>query len=171
MQPAVDVTYSGETAAVHDTWFGGYLGGTAIVDRPVALAADGGPGPVLELGIGTGRVALPLAERGVDVHGVDGSEAMVAQLRAKPGGDADRLIVRLRRFDLVAQRYTSKYLVVEDGRARHLKVRFRHAWPSELDLMARIAGLRLRERACGWGGEPFTGSSPSHVSVYERPTN
>jgi hypothetical protein len=81
MQPADDVTYSGETAAVYDTWFGGYLGGTAIVDRLVALAGDGGPGPVLELGIGTGRVALPLAERGVDVHG---SEAMVAQLR--PGG-------------------------------------------------------------------------------------
>ena len=82
-----DVTYSGETAAVYDAWFGGYLGGAPIVDRLVELAAAGGPGPVLELGIGTGRVALPLAERGVEVHGVDGSEAMVAQLRAKPGGD------------------------------------------------------------------------------------
>jgi hypothetical protein len=81
----------------------------------------------------------------------------------------DRLIVRFRKFDLVAQRYTSNYLVVEDGRARHLKVRFGYAWPSELDLMARMAGLRLKERACGWGGDPFTGSSPSHVSVYERP--
>jgi SAM-dependent methyltransferase len=249
MQPADDVTYSGENAAVYDTWFGGYLGGTAIVDRLVQLAADGGPGPVLELGIGTGRVALPLAERGVEVHGVDGSEAMVAQLRSKPGGDDipvtigdfsdvpvegpfalifvaagsffelpsqeaqvrcfenaacrlrpgglfafdslvpdagrsasgedmrlipnadDRMIVRFRTFDLVAQRYTSNYLVVEDGRARHLKVRFRYAWPSELDLMARMAGLRLKERTYGWGGEPFTGSSPSHVSVYERPTS
>lgn len=247
MQPADDVTYSGETAAVYDTWFGSYLGSTAIVDRLVELAADGGPGPVLELGIGTGRVALPLAERGVEVHGVDGSEAMVAQLRAKPGGDDipvtmgdfsdvpvegpfalifvaagsffelpsqeaqvrcfenvarrlrpgglfafdslvpdagrsaggedmrliptadDRLIVRFRTFDLVAQRYTSNYLVVEDGRARHMKVQFRYAWPSELDLMARMAGLRLKERACGWGGEPFTGSSASHVSVYELP--
>ncbi len=239
--------YSGETAAVYDAWFGGYLGTAPIVDRLVALAADGGPGPVLELGIGTGRVALPLAERGVEVHGVDGSQAMVAELRAKPGGDEipvtmgdfsdvpvegpfalifvaagsffelpsqeaqvrcfqnvarrlrpggmfafdglvpdasrsaggedmrliptpeDRMIVRFRTFDLAAQRYTSTYLVVEDGRAHHLKVHFRFAWPSELDLMARMAGLRLKERTAGWGGEPFTGSSRSHVSAYERP--
>ena len=247
VQPT-DAMYGGETAAVYDTWFGGYLGGAALVDRLVELAADGGPGPVLELGIGTGRVALPLAERGVEVHGVDGSEAMVAQLRAKPGGrsipvtmgdfsdvpvegqfalifvaagtffelpsqetqlrcfanvarrlrpgglfafdslvpDAvrsaggedmrlipsadDRLIMRFRKFDFVAQRYTSNYVVIEDGRARHLTVQFRYAWPSELDLMARMAGLRLRERVSGWDGGPFTGSSPSHVSVYERPT-
>ena len=245
--PPADVTYSGETAAVYDAWFGGYLGGAPIVDRLVELAAAGGPGPVLELGIGTGRVALPLAERGVEVHGVDGSEAMVAQLRAKPGGEDiavtmgdfsdvpaegpfalifvaagtffelpsqeaqvrcfanvarrllpgglfafdslvpdtarsaggedmrliptsdDRLIVRFRTFDFVAQRYTSNYLVVEDGRSRHVKVQFRYAWPSELDLMAQMAGLRLKERVSGWGGEPFTGSSASHVSVYERP--
>jgi SAM-dependent methyltransferase len=246
MQPA-DL-YSGETAAVYDTWFGDYLGRAAIVDRLVELAKDGGPGPVLELGIGTGRVALPLAERGVEVHGVDGSEAMVAQLRAKPGGadipvtmgdfsdvpvegpfalifvaagsffelpsqeaqvrcfenvarrlrpggvfafdslipDAgrsaagedvrliptteDRMIVRFRTFDLAAQRYTSTYLVVEDGQARHVKVQFRFAWPSELDLMARMAGLRLKERTADWSGEPFTASSRSHVSVYEHPT-
>ncbi len=248
MPPADDVTYSGETAAVYDAWFGGYLGGAPIVDRLVELAADGGPGPVLELGIGTGRVALPLAERGVEVHGVDSSEAMVAQLRAKPGGDAipvtigdfsevpvdgpfalifvaagsffelpsqeaqvrcfenvarrlrpgglfafdslvpdagrgaggedmrliptsdARLIVRFRKFDFVAQRYTSDYVVFEDGLARHMKVQFRYAWSGELDLMARMAGLRLRERVSGWRGEPFTTSSPSHVSVYERPT-
>jgi SAM-dependent methyltransferase len=247
MQPGDDVTYGTETAAAYDDWFGGYLGGAPIVDRLVELAADGGPGAVLELGIGTGRVALALLERGLEVHGVDGSEAMVAQLRAKPGGDDipvtigdfsevpvegsfalvfvaagtffelpsqeaqvrcfahvarrlrpgglfafdalvpdagrgagaddmrvipssdDRLIVRFRTFDFVAQRYTSDYLVVEDGRARHVKVRFRYAWPSELDLMARMAGLRLKERVGGWHGEPFTGSSPSHVSVYERP--
>ena len=245
--PPVDVTYSGETAAVYDAWFGGYLAGAAIVDRLVQLAADGGPGPVLELGIGTGRVALPLAERGVEVHGVDGSQAMIAQLRAKPGGDDipvsigdfsdvpadgpfalifvaagtffelpsqeaqvrcfanvarrlrpgglfafdslvpdagrgaggedmrllptsdDRLIMRFRKFDFVEQRYTSNYLVVEDGITRHMKVQFRYAWPSELDLMAQMAGLRLKERVSSWGGEPFTGSSRSHVSVYERP--
>lgn len=249
MQPTDHDLYSGETAALYDAWFGGYLGVAPIVDRLVQLAADGGPGPVLELGIGTGRVALPLAERGVEVHGVDGSQAMVAQLRSKPGGEdipvtmgdfsdvpvkgpfalifvaagsffelpsqeaqvrcfenvarrlrpgglfafdslvpdagrsaggedmrliptsEDRLIVRFRRFDLAAQRYTSTYLVVEEGHARHMKVQFRFAWPSELDLMARMAGLRLKERTSGWGGEPFTGSSPSHVSVYERPTD
>jgi SAM-dependent methyltransferase len=182
-----------------------------------------------------------------EVHGLDGSEAMVAQLRAKPGSDQipitmgdfrdvpveglfalifvaagsffelpsqeaqvrcfenvarrlrpgglfafdvvvpeagrgtgaedmrlipttdHRLIMRFRKFDLVAQRYTSNYLVVEDGRARHMKVQFRYAWPSELDVMARMAGLRLKERSAGWQGEPFTASSPSHVSIYERP--
>ncbi len=55
------------------------------VDRLAELA---GPGPALELGIGTGRVALPLAARGVEVHGIDASTAMVERLRAKPGGEA-----------------------------------------------------------------------------------
>lgn len=245
MQSSDAVTYADEAADVYDAWFGGYLGAAPVVDRLAQLAAGGGP--ALELGIGTGRVALPLAERGVEVHGVDASEAMVRQLRAKPGGDRipvtmgdfsevpaegpfglifvvagsffelasqeaqvrcfenaarrlrpggvfafdglvpdagrsagdqdmrlipssdERLIVRFRKFDLVAQTYTSNYLVVEDGAARHLKVRFRYAWPSELDLMARLAGLRLRERSSSWLGEPFTGTSPSHVSIYERP--
>jgi SAM-dependent methyltransferase len=249
MQPTDHDLYSGQTAAAYDAWFGAYLGTAALVDRLVQLAADGGPGPVLELGIGTGRVALPLTQRGLKVHGVDGSQAMIAQLRAKPGGEDipvtigdfsevpvegpyalifvaagsffelpsqeaqvrcfenvarrlrpgglfafdslvpdtgrstggedmrlipttdDRLIVRFRKFDLAAQRYTSTYLVVEDGRARHMNVKFRYAWPSELDLMARIAGLRLKQRVSSWTGEPFTGSSPSHVSVYERPTD
>jgi SAM-dependent methyltransferase len=72
-----------------------------------------GRGPILELGIGTGRISLPLAERGIEVHGID-------------------------------------------------------AWPSELDLMARLAGLRLRARFGGWGREPFTAASQSPVSVYER---
>jgi SAM-dependent methyltransferase len=241
-------TYADDKADVYDDWFGGYLGTVPVVDRLADLAAIGGAGPVLELGIGTGRVALPLARRGIDVHGIDASQAMVAQLRAKPGGDripvttgdfsevfaagpfalvfvvagsffelqtqeaqvrcfqnvarhllpgglfvldalvpdvrrgvgeqdvrvipspAGRLMVRFRTFDPSEQRYSSDYLVVEAGVARHVKVDFRYAWPSELDLMARLAGLRLKWRTGSWRGEPFTASSPSHVSVYERPT-
>jgi SAM-dependent methyltransferase len=249
MQPNDRLSYTEETADVYDAWFGDYLDAAPAVDRLASLATLNGPGPVLELGIGTGRVALPLVARGLDVHGVDASEAMVAQLRAKPGGmdipvtigdfsemptagafalifvvagsffelpsqeaqvrcfenvarrlrpgglfaihglvpDAsrsagdqdirliptgdDRLMVRFRKFDLVEQRYTSNYLVAEGGAARHLKVQFRYAWPSELDLMARLAGLRLQERSASWSGEPFTSSSPSHISIYERPAS
>jgi SAM-dependent methyltransferase len=239
-------SYADEFADVYDVWFGGYLGTAPAADRLAALAASVDPGPILELGIGTGRVALPLAELGLDVHGIDASPAMVAQLRAKPGGDRipvvlgdfsevapdgefalvyvvagtffelqsqeaqvrcfrnvarhlrpdglfamdallpdasrsagdqdirmiptddDRLMVRFRNFDPAEQRYSSHYLVVHGGTARHVRVAFRYAWPSELDLMARLAGLRLRERTGTWRGEPFTSSSRSHVSVYER---
>lgn len=80
--------------------------------------------------------ALPLSTRGVPVHGIDISSAMVAKLREKPGSDA------------VAP--------------------YRYVWPSELDLMARIAGMTLRERWSDWNREPFTGESRKHVSVWEK---
>jgi SAM-dependent methyltransferase len=232
--------YDEWVAQFYDTWFSDWLDSAGTVERLVELA---GPGPVLELGIGTGRVALPLRERGVDVHGIDASPAMVARLRAKPGGDAipvtigdftevslaprfslvyvtagsffelqsqeaqlrcfqsvaghlvpgglfvldglvpdesqqamkvipsrsSQLVLRVRDVDRVAQRYVSYYLVVADHGTRFFSVPFRYAWPSELDLMARFAGLRLRERTAGWKGEPFIASSASHVSVYEAP--
>lgn len=236
-------TYADDRADVYDDWFGGYLGTAPVVERLAELARIAGPGPALELGIGTGRVALPLAEHGIEVHGVDYSEAMVARLRAKPGGEAipvtlgdfsappprgpfalvfvvagsffelpsqdaqvrcfenvaqrlqpgglfvldalvpnvggdrnmrvipttaDRLIVRFRDVEPVEQRYTSSYLVVDGGLARHMTVDFRYAWPSELDLMARLAGLHLRERTGSWNGEPFTAASTTHVSIYEH---
>jgi SAM-dependent methyltransferase len=210
------------------------------------LAELGGAGPVLELAIGTGRVALPLAERGMAVHGIDASPAMVARLRAKPGGDAipvtvgdfadvgvegtfslvfvvfntffalltqdhqlrcfanvadhldaggvfviEAFVPDLARFDrdqrvgvfdigaesvhldasrhdLATQRVSSRHLVLSEQGTRVLPVEIRYAWPSELDLMARLAGLRLRQRWGGWQKEPFTSSSPSHVSVYEK---
>lgn len=204
-------------------------------------------GPVLELAIGTGRIALPLMARGVPVDGIDLSPDMVAQLRAKPGGDklkvmigdfADvgvsgtyRLIyvvfntlfnlltqddqvrcfenvathltddglflveamspgsfyrlpndqyvnaeaigvdyVRLdvARHDPVTQLLEESHVTLSDNGVRLNPIVTRYAWPSELDLMGRIAGLSLKERWSGWKREPFTGSSSRHVSIYGR---
>jgi SAM-dependent methyltransferase len=212
------------------------------VDFLVELA---GTGRALELGIGTGRIALPLAQRGVPVHGIDMSKAMVARLRAKPGGDEIGVTIGdfataavdgtfsvaylvyntilnlttqaaqvacfrnvaahlepggsfvvevevpgLRRlppgesilafyvtetswgideYDVVAQGLTSHHFEIVDGRAEQLSIPFRYAWPAELDLMAELAGMRLRERGGGWAREPFTGDSRTHVSVWETP--
>jgi SAM-dependent methyltransferase len=211
------------------------------------LAHLAGPGPALELAIGTGRIALPLAARGIRVDGVDISPAMVDQLRAKPGGDqlsvtigdfADvpvpgtyRLIFvvwntlfnlltqddqvrcfenvathltddgafvveafvpaflyRLRnnqyveaeaiavdevqldvlRHDAATQRLEESHVSLSRAGVRLHPVVQRYAWPSELDLMARLAGLRLKGRWGGWDREPFTASSSAHVSVYGR---
>jgi SAM-dependent methyltransferase len=211
------------------------------------LAQLAGPGPVLELAIGTGRIALPLAARGIRVDGVDLSPAMIAQLRAKPGGDeiavtvgnfADvpvpgtyRLIFvvwntlfnlltqdeqvrcfenvaahltadgsfvveafvpaflyRLRhdqyvdaeairvdevrldvlRHDMATQRIEESHISLSSAGVRLNPVVQRYAWPSELDLMARIAGLRLQDRWGGWTREPFNATSSTHVSVYGR---
>jgi SAM-dependent methyltransferase len=217
----------------------------AVVDPVVDfLAALAGQGAALELGIGTGRIALPLAQRGIRVHGVDLSEAMVARLRAKPG--AERVNVTIGDFasTTVEGRFTVAYLVfntimnltTQDGQvacfqnvAAHLEpggcfvievgvpalqrlppgetvrpfdvtpthlgfdeydvasqglishhysvidgnldvgsIPFRYVWPSELDLMARLAGMTLRERWGGWKREPFTSDSAKHVSVWEK---
>jgi Methyltransferase domain len=215
---------------------------TPVVELLADLAGDGG---ALEFGIGTGRIALPLAARGVRVAGIDSSEAMVARLRAKPGGDAievavgdfahtrvgggfavvylvfntifnlvtqddqvacfenaaaqlgggGRFVIEtgvpdLQRlpvgqtivpfhagpdglgfdvYDVVTQRFSSQHYVFEDGRVEASPVEFRYAWPAELDLMARLAGLRLEARWAGWRREPFTSLSRAHVSVYAKP--
>jgi SAM-dependent methyltransferase len=212
-----------------------------VVDFLAALAGDGA---ALEFGIGTGRIALPLAERGVRVHGIDLSEAMVARLRTKPGsndidvtiGDfatttvegtfsvaylvfntimnlttQDEQVACFRNaaahlepggyfvievgvpglqrlppgetvraftvtptrlgfdeFDVVSQGVISHHYWVEDGRLENVSMPFRYVWPSELDLMARIAGMTLRERWSGWKREPFTSESTTHVSVWEK---
>ncbi|WP_181780966.1 class I SAM-dependent DNA methyltransferase [Pseudonocardia pini] len=201
------------------------------------LAALGGR--ALEFAVGTGRIALPLRARGVEVHGIDLSAAMVAQLRAKPGG-ADLPVVvgdytstRVPgEFDLVYLVYnTIGNVTTQDAQvatfanaARHLRpggcfvvetgvpqvrpgerfrvfrhdargvgydeydvddpaaqrmwshhvtdgvrrsIPFRYVWPAELDLMARLAGMRLRERWGWWDRSAFTGRSASHVSVWE----
>ncbi|GAB3138014.1 class I SAM-dependent methyltransferase [Micromonospora sonneratiae] len=216
---------------------------TATVD---VLAELAGGGRALELGVGTGRVAVPLARRGVAVHGIDLSRAMVARMRAKPGGDAigvtigdfattrvdgtfslvylvfntimnltaqeaqvacfrnvadhlepggrfvvEVMIPDLRKlpagqnvvpfhtsptrwafdlYDVATQTMSSNYVEVVDGRGRYRSIPFRYVWPAELDLMARLAGLRLHERWDGWARDPFTSDSAQHVSIWEKPT-
>ncbi len=212
------------------------------VDLLVELAAGG---RALELGIGTGRIALPLAARGVPVHGIELSNAMAARLHAKPGGGdigvaiGDFSTTRvegsfslaylvyntinnlttqseqvacfrnvaahlepggcfvievgvpgLRRlppgetfqvfsgsenywgideYDVANQGLISHHIESVDGKLARFSVPFRYVWPAELDLMAELAGMRLRERWSGWNREPFTSESTKHVSVWELP--
>ena len=218
----------------------------AVLDPAVDLLAGlAGDGAALELGVGTGRIALPLARRGVPVHGIDLSRAMVARLRAKPGGEAVSVTIgdfatttvdgtfslaylvfntimnlttqeaqaacfrnaaahlepggcfvievrvpELRRlpagqdvlpwhlgperwvlytYDVATQAMRGHYLEVTDGRGEYSTIPFRYVWPAELDLMAQLAGLRLRGRWDGWTREPFTSESRQHISVWEKP--
>jgi SAM-dependent methyltransferase len=213
-----------------------------VVDLLVELA---GNGRALELGVGTGRIALPLAQRGVPVHGIELSNAMAARLRTKPGGEEIAVTIGdfatttmdgtfavaylvfntimnlttqaaqvacfrnvaahlepggcfvievgvpelqrlppgetlrafhvsetrwgLDEYDVARQGLTSHHFEIVDGRLERLSIPFRYAWPAELDLMAQLAGMRLRERWSGWKREPFTSDSRKHVSVWEKP--
>jgi hypothetical protein len=147
----------------------------AVVDPAVQLLAElAGTGAALELGVGTGRIALPLSRRGVRVHGIDLSEAMLAQLQRLPPGEtvrpfavsADRL--GFDEYDVPAQGLVSHHYRVEDGALRVQAVPFRYVWPAELDLMARLAGLRLVHRWGDWDRSPFTAASGKHVSVWRK---
>jgi SAM-dependent methyltransferase len=216
----------------------------AVVEVLAELARHG---RALELGIGTGRIALPLARRGVAVHGIELSQAMAARLRAKPGGDAigvtigdfataradgtftiaylvfntimnlttqaaqvacfrnvaahlepggcfviEVMMPDLRRlpagqdvvpihvsstrwafdvYDIATQTMSSNYVVVAGDRGEYTSIPFRYVWPAELDLMAQLAGLRLRERWGGWARECFTSESRQHVSIWEKPAS
>lgn len=219
----------------------------AVVDPAVDFLADlAGEGGALELGVGTGRIALPLSRRGVRVHGVDLSPAMIAQLRAKPGADGigvtigdfataraggpfrliylvfntimslttqdeqvacfrnaaahlepggrfvvEVMVPELRRlppgqhvvplhvsstgwgydaYDIATQALSANYIRLIDGRAEHTVFPGRYVWPAELDLMARLAGMALRERWSDWQRTPFTGESTAHVSVWQKAT-
>ncbi len=198
----------------------------------------------LELGIGTGRIALPLSRKGIRVHGIDLSPQMVSRLREKPGGSdvdvtigdfatakvgrrfslaylvyntidnlttqdaqvacfcnvAEHLepegcfvieagVPQLQRlspgetvrafsvtpthlgfdeFDVATQRLTSHHYLLSNGSMEVVSIPFRYAWPAELDLMARIAGMRLRERWADWSREPFTSDSDAHISVWQK---
>ena len=216
------------------------------IDPTVDFLTDlAGDGPALEFAVGTGRIALPLAQRGVAVHGIDMSKAMVARMRAKAGGEDIGVTIgdfstttvegrfslvylvfntisnlttqaaqvacfrnaaahlqpggcfvievgvpSLRllppgetihaftvtenrwgfdEYDIANQRMTSHHFEIVDGRAERFAVPFRYAFPAEYDLMAELAGMRLRERWAGWEREPFTSESRSHVSVWEKP--
>jgi SAM-dependent methyltransferase len=217
----------------------------SVVDPAVDfLAGLADEGDALELGIGTGRIALPLAQRGVRVKGIDLSESMVERLRAKPGGAEIQVEIGDFATTTVAGSFTLAYLVFNtinnlttqdaqvacfENAAAHLEqggcfvievgvpglqrlppgetvrpfrvtptrlgfdeydiaaqglishhfrvvgdrlearsIPFRYVWPAELDLMARIAGLTLRERWSGWKREPFTSESTKHISVWEK---
>ena len=218
----------------------------AVVEPVVELLADlAGEGAALEFGIGTGRIALPLVERGIRVAGIDSSEPMVARLRSKPGGEridvaiGDFAAIRVKGefavvylvfntifnlvtqeaqiacfenaaahlrsggrfvietgvpdlqllplgqtiipfradpngvsfdvYDVVTQRFSSQHYRFSGAGVEAHPFEFRYAWPAELDLMARIAGLGLQDRWAGWRREPFTNLSRSHVSVYVKP--
>jgi SAM-dependent methyltransferase len=236
-------TYGERVADIYDDLYGDRQDTASMV---AFLEEKARGGRALELAIGTGRVALPLAARGIRVDGVDVSPAMVSKLRAKPGGEAisvtmgdfadvpvegryqlvylvfntlfalltqddqlrcfenvaghltddgvfvieafvpdlrrferdqhvgatavrvDQVQLEVSRHDAVAQRVDSSHVIFSGGGVRLYPVAVRYAWPSELDLMARVAGLRLVERWEGWTREPFRGTSDTHVSVYGR---
>jgi SAM-dependent methyltransferase len=235
-----------DVAARYDESEGETFESAAVAAVADFLADLAGDGAALELGIGTGRIALPLSRRGIRVHGIDLSTAMVARLRAKPGaehigvtiGDFATTAVEetfsvaylvfntimnlttqdeqvacfqnvaahlepggcfvievgvpeLQRlppgetfrpfhvsathlgfdeYDVAAQGLTSHhYHAGSDGTLEPSSIPFRYVWPAELDLMARLAGMTLRDRFSGWRGEPFTSESRKHVSVWERP--
>jgi SAM-dependent methyltransferase len=217
----------------------------AVVDPAVEFLAElAGEGSALELGVGTGRIALPLSQKGVPVHGIDLSPDMMAQLQAKPGAQDIAVTIgdfastkvdgtfklaylvfntisnltsqdqqvecfcnvarhlepggcfvielevpqlqrlppgeRFRPFtvspphlgidelDVATQLGVSHHYWVEDGGGGVFSMPFRYVWPSELDLMARIAGMRLRERWGSWTRKPFTSNSRNHISVWEK---
>jgi SAM-dependent methyltransferase len=244
---AGDEGYFGErVAAVYDEHSASMFDPAVVAPAVERLAELAGDGRVLEFAIGTGRIALPLAERGVSVVGIDNSEPMLARLREKAGAErieamvgdmaatrvdgefslvylvfntifnlatqdgqvacfenaaahlrsGGRFVIEARVpelqrlplgqtvlpwradpsgfsyyvYDVVSQGLSGQhYYVEEDGRLRPSPIEMRYAWPAELDLMARLAGMRLEHRWAGWDRQPFTGLSPAHVSVYAKP--
>ena len=236
-------TYGERVASVYDDWFP-----ACDPDAITFLAELVGKGKALELGVGTGRVALPLAAKGVAVHGVDVAESMIARLREKPDSQkvtvtlgnfadvpvdgefeliyvmfntifalttqeaqvrcfrnaaahlsksgafvleafvpdvarfgrgrvnwpttvtTDRVELDIGEHDSATQKVVSQKVVFTEGNVRLYPIQIRYAWPSELDLMAQVAGLRLRERWSGWRREPFNSESTKHISVYEWAT-
>ncbi|HKS11168.1 MAG TPA: class I SAM-dependent methyltransferase [Pyrinomonadaceae bacterium] len=233
-------TYGERMAGIYDEWFPDY--DSHAIDTLAELAQGG---KALELGVGTGRIALPLAAKGVEVHGIDAAESMLAQLRAKPGGEhvtvtqgnfaditvdgkfslvyivfntlfalttqdeqvqcfrsvaahlapggcfvVEAFVPDPRRFtggqvnwatrvtndlveldvghhDAASQRVVSQKVVFNEGNVHLYPLQIRYVWPSELDLMAQLAGLRLRERWSSWKRDSFTSESTKHISIYE----
>ena len=237
--------YFGEHVAARYDEAAAELFDPAVVDPAVAFLAElAGSGRALELGIGTGRIALPLAQRGVPVHGIEMSKAMASRLHEKPGGEDVGVTIgdfatatvegtfavayvifntignlttqtaqvacfrnvaahlepggcfvielgvpELQRlppgdtmrvfhtspthwgideYDVANQRLTSHHFELVDGRFQLSSMPFRYAWPAELDLMAELAGMMLRERWSDWSREPFTSDSKKHISVWEK---
>jgi SAM-dependent methyltransferase len=236
-------TYGERIAEIYDSFYDTFRKDAPAAIEFLAPLAKGRR--VLELGIGTGRIAIGLVERGVRMHGVDASPAMVEKLRSKPGGadipiemgnfanlkmggrfslifvafntffalltqddqvrcfqrvakrltpdgafvieafvpdltrfdhgqrtsttliSDDRTILEISQLDVAAQKVRAQHLVIDENGVHRYPVELRFSYPAELDLMARLAGMRLRERWGGWDRRPFTSESVSHVSVYE----
>ena len=182
--------YFGESVAARYDETAANLFEPAVLEPAVDFLAErAGSGRALELGIGTGRVALPLAARGIPVHGIELSRAMVARLRAKPGGDAIGITIgdfataeaegtftlaylprnTIMNLTTQAAQVACFHFRAIDGSIHLQSIPFRDVWPAELDLMAEVAGLVLSERWSGWEGQPFTNESREHVSVWEKP--
>ncbi|HWN99787.1 MAG TPA: class I SAM-dependent methyltransferase [Blastocatellia bacterium] len=241
MDEYITTTYGDHLAEVYDQWYGAYE--DAAIETLATLARGG---RALELGIGTGRIAVPLAARGIEVHGIDASSAMVAKLLARPGGDSigitmgdyadvdvegqfslifvvfntffalltqeeqvkcfrnvvdhltpggtfaieafvpdvtrfsggqnvrvhtitnERVDLQVAQHDPLRQHIKSQHIIFINNEARLYPVEVRYAWPSELDLMAQLAGLELRQRWGNWDQQEFNKNSEKHISVYER---
>ena len=235
-------TYGQSIADVYDDWHPG-----PKPEQLELLCHLAGDGPVLELGIGTGRLALPLASRGLQVHGIDASAAMLAKLQSKPGGEqvavtvgdfadfdlvqrfslvfvvfntlfvlpdqeaqlacfgavsrhllpggrflveafvpdpgrfdrgqrlsvvqvgVDEVRLECSRHDAGTQSVITQHVVLGGGQTTLYPVQIRYAWPSELDLMAKLAGLGLESRWDGWDRQPYTSSSFTTISVWKTP--
>jgi len=240
MKSYSDETYGERVAGVYDDWY------TDVDPHAIDLLAElAGTGQVLELGIGTGRIALPLAARNIDVSGIDVAQSMIDRLKEKAGSERidvhlgnfgdfrlaekfqliyvvfntiflltkqeaqvdcfrnvaahlsddgcfliEAFVPNLNRFqggqvnwaskvtdDVVeldvgqhnaaTQIVTAQKVVLTEGNVNLYPIQIRYAWPSELDLMAQLAGLRLRERWSSWQRTPFETDSGKHISVYE----
>lgn len=217
----------------------------AVIEPAVDFLADlAGGGEALEPGIGTGRIALPLSQKGIKVHGIDLSPDMISVLKKKPGADAigisqgdfattkvngsfqlvylvfntitnlttqdaqvecflnasghlkpggffviENFIPQLRllppgetirphrfshrgwnfdEYDVATQGLVSHHYKNVEGTFQGHSLPFRYVWPSELDLMARIAGMRLKARFDDWDRKPFTSESTKHISVWKK---
>jgi SAM-dependent methyltransferase len=239
------VRWERELAEVYDAVYSAKFEPAVIEPLVEFLAAVARGGPALEFAVGTGGVALPLAARGVPVHGIELSPHMAARLEAKPGGDAvpvtigdmattrvpgtftlvylvantimnvttqdeqvavfanaaahlepggcfvvEVIVPQLRHVppgavgrvftldadhvgietfdDLVGQIAWSHHWMEVGGRLVRHSAPYRYVWPSELDLMGRMGGLRLRERWAGWDRAPFTSESVKQVAVFEK---
>jgi SAM-dependent methyltransferase len=237
--------FDGPIAATYDDDSGAMFDPAVIAVTVDFLADLAGASGALELAIGTGRIGLPLSQRGIRVYGIDVSPDMVAQLQKKPGSEDIAVVIgdftdtavgetfglvylvyntienvttqeqqvdcfrnaarhldpggvfvievevpQLQHFppgqttrvfthttdrlgfdemDFAAQRGVSHHHWISDGSRHVFSMPYRYVWPSELDLMARIAGLQLRERWGGWDRRPFTSQSWTHVSVWQKP--
>jgi SAM-dependent methyltransferase len=239
MKEFFESTYGDRIAPVYDEWYGEYE--PAIIDTLSELAQGG---RTLELGIGSGRIALPLHHSGIEIQGIDASEAMLARLKEKPGGEdiqvtlgnfadvdvegqfkliyvvfntffalgtqdeqvqcfknvvdrltpdgsflieafvpdmarfidqqsvrvgrmeVDEVFIDVSQLDMLNQQVSSQHIVLSEEGVHLYPVKLRYAWPAELDLMARLANLTLKERWGSWGKEPYTNESTRHISVY-----